>query len=280
MEKLIKLYEELDIAMANFGKEAKDYMKQAEEMNVNSGHRGKFLKGEPSFEVGKWYNHDGQAVVLYTGVDQGVGFNFIGIWTDDYNFRYGVSRFSLADMSKVSELMIAEAENRGYLGSKIHFGDSDDLIIQLVEDGIGYRFTQGHLTVNNLIIWTPEKGWVEIIEPIFTNSHKTKFYDPNEMVYRVIKKNNELYKGVLHLQHDHEGSVEMGLTELLTKEQAEAYVLDNRVFEGGERYKVAYKNGHEDCVKFNFLDGYFYKFGDEQGYSADHFDSIGDKITF
>jgi hypothetical protein len=126
----------------------------------------------------------------------------------------------------------------------------------------------------------------EIIEPLFTNSHGTKFYMGDE--YTRVKINSlEFTYGVVTGTEERTVPADLRYiecketfrTEILTKEQAEQYVLDNRVFENGEHYR-AVLSGRNTCARWVQDEGYFYVNIDAYQRYKEDFDSIGDKIEF
>lgn len=129
----------------------------------------------------------------------------------------------------------------------------------------------------NVVLWSKLGGWSEIIEPIFTNSHGTKFYEGGKGYY--VNKNNLVLSGEHtlpnYLPHEESGM----FTEIMTKEQAEQYVLEHRVFEDKAHYKAVYKN-ESTCAWYSSHFSHFYLNTHEEIVKRTDFDSIGEKIEF
>jgi len=128
-------------------------------------------------------------------------------------------------------------------------------------------------TYGEACVWTPEKGWAEIIEPLFVNSHGTRFYEGDQRHYQVRKSDNTIC-GPYYNRSFKESSL---LSEALTKEQAEQYVKDNRVFENGAYYKCVFQGENDVAMYYK---GKFCITGCSNDFSIADFDSIGEKITF
>jgi len=110
--------------------------------------------------------------------------------------------------------------------------------------------------VNGCVVFTTEekdkeKDKEKEKEPFFVNSHGSKFYK-GDKGFRVDKSNNVITYWFVHNEPhiclpDYYQDTEK-VTELLTKEQAEQYVKDNRVFEIGALYKAYDKKRKRNVV--------------------------------
>jgi len=277
-----------------------------------------------------------------------------GEWSDSIADKDDLTDFGFmpADMNRVSELMIKEAEKRGYSSSTLVrslFSKNINTLCKVVNtdmytfnnnqlrckivNGSGCIWTSKHgwaeiikdetptieqvqekypvgtrfkalsgvifkidgclevedndvyakaYTVDDknwgrVSIWTMGKGWAEIIEPLYINSLRERFYK-GDRVYWVIKRNNTInYRyidGIIPLDNKETDSV----TETMMLASAEKYVKEHRVFEDGF-YKC--KIAGVDCVcEYDLNNNFWYITGLEDVYAIDHFDLIGDKITF
>jgi len=249
---------------------------------------------ERGFEIGKWYKFNNRVLGLFNEYgNNNIGFGLRSargmfycndIWIEQEYIGF----WQPADMNEVSKLMIAEAEKRGYLGSRLKDSSHKNPVysgITLKLDGRGYSMPNGDLLCNNITIWSPEKGWAEIIEPLFVNSHGSKFYDKNESVSYVNKEENTiLTKQLANIMNDLSESILY--TEIMTKEQAEQYVKDHkpkRVFEDGCYYWVQCKSNDYDNkfrpAEYRAVEEKFFFAVHEFGYLDDEI-VIGDKIEF
>jgi len=250
-----------------------------EKNSKHEGFRGKLMEDVPVFEAGKWYEskyYEGScpAIALYNGDKIMKGFGFLGSYSE--SITVSSSEWKPADMEEVGKLMIAEAEERGYKGGKfknlylkddiIHFSITSDIFL----NSVGLFIEEGNMRYT---LWTPEKGWAEIIEPLFINSHGTKFYK-GDTVYWVNKHSMILQTSCISKINRHVYTDSSSQTELLTKEQAEAYVKDHtpkRVFEDGSYYEVVL-DSNPDIAYWN---GYFFEMiGKNSELQPEEFESI------
>jgi len=237
--------------------------------------KGKLMEEEPVFEAGKWYKNIEFGNLIFCRDPR----NFCGFqysdkeWYDEMPHPIP-QRFKPADMEEVEKLMIAEAEKRGYKGGKFKNKYNGEFI-RSIYNNIDTLIKDGELRVyiGQNTIYTDSTGWAEIIEPLFINSHGTRFYEGDQRHYQVRKSDNTIC-GPYYNRSFKESSL---LSEALTKEQAEQYVKDNRVFEDGAFYEVVRAG---DTTLAEHVRGYFFMTGEYRGYKSSDFESIGKKITF
>lgn len=212
------------------------------------------------FEVGKWYNL-ASMIIFIKDIDgdrfQFEGFNYLKKWVTEDNGDLTLIDERVvkpADMEEVKKLMIEERNKintKGILGAA-NFKKLTQLIdeIDLVESGLRE----------------------EVNKPLFTNSHKTKFYEGDE--YKIVHKSRltvetgTARKGVCYEE-------DPLFSEILTPEQAEEYIKEHTKFERG--YYKAITDNTEIIVYYCGHDEW-QMIGERIFFKERDFDSIGDKI--
>jgi len=145
----------------------------------------------------------------------------------------------------------------------------------------GYYIGVNELTngTSLVLVWSEAKGWTEIIEPVYTNRFGTEFH-VGDAIYWVDKSVNIVRSS--KIPHAFVGvdvlSEGKNDTEVMTKEQAEQYVLDHRVFEECCFYNCVFQ-GEVTVCDYSINEG-FQVIGSEIYLDRSDFDSIGEKITF
>lgn len=238
-------------------------------------------KWKSNFGNLKWYKHSSEDIYSLIDFNRELFAGFTdGHWSEktadandlkDFNFGF-------ADISEVEKLMIAKAEK--YKGAKIRnmflkgntkvLSKSTDIFMNkegvFAEDG------------NNYTLWTPKKGWAEIIEPLFINSNDTNFHK-GDTVYWVCFKDLKIHNGIIDDYDSEDWNGVEGATGMLTKEQAEQYVRDNRVFEDECFYGCNFQGNISVCQYDSEMKSFEVLGAVSSWYSTD-FSSIGEKIDF
>lgn len=193
---------------------------------------------KPALKVEEWYYNVFGYYVLKTESGAMVGFNDDGVWQLSIKFKpLDVNDFKPADMSKVKELLIKEAEKKGLTGKgkiKSPCGNYTNKIRtygkNLFLNAFGSLCIGDKDSVNGIILFESRTGkWAEIVEekkPLYINAYGTEFFE-GDYPYFIQFYGLEIIKGLEPMPNNGTFSASEEFTEIMTEAECHRYLYQN-----------------------------------------------------